>query len=54
VAAIPAIAAVETPDPVFAILEVHKAAWARLLEAEARTNDHEALEKALTTRSTRS
>jgi hypothetical protein len=54
VAAIPAIAAAETPDPVFAILEVHKAAWARLLETEARTNDHEALEKALTTRSTRS
>jgi hypothetical protein len=27
-------------------VEAHKAAWARLLETEARTNDHEALEKA--------
>jgi hypothetical protein len=30
--AIPAIAAAAEPDPVFRLLEAHKAAWARLLE----------------------
>jgi hypothetical protein len=44
--AIPAIADAEPPDPVLRLLEAHKAAWARLLETEARTNDHEALEEA--------
>jgi hypothetical protein len=46
VAALAAIAAAGTPDPVFALLEAHKAAWAHLLETEARTNDHEPLEGA--------
>jgi hypothetical protein len=46
VAAMPAIVAAETSDPVFALIEAHKAAWARLLETEARTNDYEALEAA--------
>jgi hypothetical protein len=32
VSAIPAIAAAVEPDPVFRLLQVHKAAWARLLE----------------------
>src|ERR1700684_168831 len=34
VAAIPAIAAPAEPDPVFALMEAHKAAWARLLELD--------------------
>jgi hypothetical protein len=46
VAAIPAIVDAEPPDPVLALVEVHKAAWARLLETETRTNDHWALEQA--------
>jgi hypothetical protein len=46
VAALPAMAATEPPDSVFALLQVHKAAWARLLETESRTDDHEALEQA--------
>jgi hypothetical protein len=33
-------------DPVFALLQAHKAAWARLLTTEERTDDHEALEAA--------
>jgi hypothetical protein len=45
-AAIPSIAAASTPDPVLGLVEAHKSAWARLLETEARTNDHEALEEA--------
>jgi hypothetical protein len=44
--AIPAMAAAEPPDPVFALLEAHKAAWARLLATEDCTDDHEALEEA--------
>jgi hypothetical protein len=46
VAALPAMAATEPPDPVFALLEAHKAAWARLLEIEDRTDDYETLEEA--------
>jgi hypothetical protein len=46
VAAIPAIAAAETPDPAFGLVEAHKAAWARLLETEGRTDDYEQLEEA--------
>jgi hypothetical protein len=46
VAAIPTIAAAEPPDPVFALLEAHKAAWARLLRIEDLTDDHETLEEA--------
>jgi hypothetical protein len=46
VAAMPSIAAAELPDPVFGLLQAHKAAWARLLETEARTDDFEALEQA--------
>jgi hypothetical protein len=46
VAAIPAMAAPSEADPVFALLEAHKAAWARLLETENRTDDYEALEEA--------
>jgi hypothetical protein len=45
VAAMPAMAATEPPDPVFALLEAHKAAWARLLEIEDRTDDYETLEE---------
>jgi hypothetical protein len=45
-AAIRATAAAEKPDVVFGLLEAHKAAWARLLETESRTNDHWALERA--------
>jgi hypothetical protein len=41
-----AVAVAETPDPVFALLEAHKAAWARLLETEERTDDFEALDEA--------
>ena len=32
--------------PVLALLEAHKAAWARLLEIENQTNDYEALGEA--------
>jgi hypothetical protein len=39
VAAIPAVAAAETPDAVFALLEAHKAAWARFEEIDG--SDHE-------------
>jgi hypothetical protein len=46
VAALPAMAAVQTPDAVFALLQAHKVAWARLLATEDCTDDHEALEKA--------
>jgi hypothetical protein len=46
VATIPAIAAAEPPDPVFGLLQAHKAAWARLLEIEDRTDDYETLEVA--------
>jgi hypothetical protein len=46
VAALPAMAAVQTHDPVFALLQAHKVAWARLLATEDCTDDHEALEKA--------
>jgi hypothetical protein len=46
VAAIPAIATAETPDPAFGLVEAHKAAWARLLETEGRTDDYEQLEEA--------
>ena len=45
-AAIPAIAAAAAPDPVFGLIEAHKAAWARLLETEDRTDNYEALEEA--------
>jgi hypothetical protein len=45
VAAIPALAA-EPPDPVLGLVEAHKAAWARLLETENRTDDYETLEEA--------
>jgi hypothetical protein len=34
------------PDPVFGLIEAHKAAWARLLETESHTDDFEALEDA--------
>jgi hypothetical protein len=46
VAAISPIAAADPPDPVFRLLEAHKAAWARLLETESRTNEYDALEQA--------
>jgi hypothetical protein len=46
VAATPAISATEAPDPVFGLLEAHKAAWARLLATEDCTDDHEELEEA--------
>jgi hypothetical protein len=45
-AAIPAIAAAEPADPAFGLVEAHKAAWARLLQTEGRTDDYEALEAA--------
>jgi hypothetical protein len=32
VAAMPAISATEAPDPVFGLLEAHKATWPRLFE----------------------
>ncbi len=44
--AIPAIAAAEPADPAFGLVEAHKAAWARLLETEGRTDDYEQLEEA--------
>jgi hypothetical protein len=44
VAAIPAMAAAESADPVFAAMEAHKAAWARLLETKNRTDDFDTLE----------
>jgi hypothetical protein len=46
VAAVPASAAAETLDPVFGLLEAHKAAWVRLLETENRTDDYYELEEA--------
>jgi hypothetical protein len=46
VAAIPAIVDAEPPDPVLALVEAHKAAWARLLRIEDLTDDHETLEAA--------
>jgi hypothetical protein len=45
-AAIPAIADAEPPDPAFRLLQVHKAAWTRLLRIEDLTDDHETLEEA--------
>jgi hypothetical protein len=39
VAAIPAVAAAETPDPVFALLKAHRAAWARFEEQDG--SDHQ-------------
>jgi ABC-type transport system substrate-binding protein len=39
VAAMPAMAAAETPDPVFALLEAHKAAWARFEEQDGSSHD---------------
>jgi hypothetical protein len=44
--AVPPIAAAGPPDPVFDLLEAHKAAWARLLRIEDLTDDHETLEEA--------
>jgi hypothetical protein len=46
VAAVPAMAPAEPPDPALALLQAHRAAWARLLETEGRTDDYEALEAA--------
>jgi hypothetical protein len=47
VAAVPAsVPAAETSDPVFGLLEAHKAAWVRLLETENRTDDYYELEEA--------
>jgi hypothetical protein len=46
VAAVPAVARLTEVDPVFALLEAHKAAWARLIATEKHTDDHEALEEA--------
>jgi hypothetical protein len=46
VAAVPASVAAETLDPVFGLLEAHKAAWVRLLETENRTDDYYELEDA--------
>jgi hypothetical protein len=46
VAAMPAIAAASTPDPVLGLVEAHKSAWSRLLEIEDQTDDHETLEEA--------
>jgi hypothetical protein len=40
VAAVPASVAAETLDPVFGLLEAHKAAWARFNEIDY--SDHEA------------
>jgi hypothetical protein len=45
-AGIPAIAAAGPADPAFSLLQAHRAAWARLLETEDRTDDYEALEEA--------
>jgi hypothetical protein len=36
----------DPPDPVLGLVEAHKAAWARLLETEDRTDDYETLEEA--------
>jgi hypothetical protein len=44
--AIPAISAAQPPDPVLALIEAHKSAWASLLRLEGRTDDYEALEEA--------
>jgi hypothetical protein len=38
--------AVKPPDPVLALVEAHKAVWARLLETKDRTDDYETLEEA--------
>jgi hypothetical protein len=46
VAAVPASVAAETSDPVFGLLEAHKAAWVWLLETENRTDDYYELEEA--------
>jgi hypothetical protein len=46
VAAIPAIAAAKPLDPVLGLVDAHGAAWARLLETEARTDDFAALVEA--------
>jgi hypothetical protein len=46
VATLPTVAAAQKPDPVFALLEAHKAAWARLLRIEDLTDYHETLEEA--------
>jgi hypothetical protein len=46
VAAISPITAADPPDPVFALLEAHKAAWARLLRIENQTDDYDTLEEA--------
>jgi hypothetical protein len=46
VAAIPATAAAEPPDPVLALLEAHRVAWERLLDLENQTDDYETLEEA--------
>jgi hypothetical protein len=45
VAAIPAITSAAEADPVFALLEAHKAAWARFDEI-TDFDDHEAYERA--------
>jgi hypothetical protein len=42
----PAMGAPVHADPAFGLVETHKTAWARLLETENRTDDHEALEEA--------
>jgi hypothetical protein len=44
VAAIPAIAAAETPDPVFGLVEAHKANWTRFMELDG--SDHETFTEA--------
>ena len=44
-AAIPAIAAAEAPDPVFGLIEAHKAAWARF-DAIEDVSDEAAFEAA--------
>jgi hypothetical protein len=44
-AAIPALGTPLEPDPVFALLEAHKAAWARF-DAITNFDDHEACERA--------
>ena len=46
VAAVPAMAPAEPPDPALALLQAHKAAWARLLATEDLTDDYEQLEEA--------
>jgi hypothetical protein len=46
VAAVPASVAAETLDPIFGLIDAHKAAWTRFRETESRTDDFEALEEA--------